>query len=493
MRRSSRKGVAKSKAKAKAYIDYLQAPDHKVLSGALPPPSEAIIRPKGFNVQKDRGKPERRITLALQRTKRQNPLQMLQLGPATRHILFMNVGDDRIFEAVQWLSSGGPKPAWTNNVSGLEAREGKLMLSENGRALPFALKEDKRRAVKTQYFDPKKPSTIQPITDAIRHQYCNVSKKNVRNILRSLETYQLMYPRRQHPKIEHHTLYTKPGMVAMDSFFPSPNSGWVKRNVLVCMDIWSRFSRAYAIEKREQAFYKPAMESFFKELMSLGILPRRLLTDKGSELTIGTKLMEKFRLKRDGDKPMHLKSFTGTPVMVVENLNAQYQRRLEVFRVSNLQDDAADLLWDISEQLNNQRRPRRGNHTPYEMLAMKDHQRKDLNNQYDDSYFGVGVEAQKKLPVLRAGDHVRKLMMTYKDQITNKKKGFQEKWSRDVYQVLRFTRLRRNKHVLRYEIGDPIRKYLRHELLLIPKDTDQKVLRFSTSGPVLVEDLYIPP
>ena len=156
MRRSSRKGVALAKAKAKAYIDYLDAPDHKVLSGALPPVSEKVIRPKKFNVQKDRGKPGKRITLALQRTKRQNPLQMLQLGPSTRHILFMNVGDERIFEAVRWLSSGGPQPAWTNNVKGLEARQGTLYLSENGRSLPFALKEDKRRAVKTQYFDPKK-------------------------------------------------------------------------------------------------------------------------------------------------------------------------------------------------------------------------------------------------------------------------------------------------------------------------------------------------
>ena len=62
-RRSKRSGVAKSKAKAKAYIDYLDAPDSKVLSGALPPVNEAAISKKTFNMAKDRLKPEKRILL----------------------------------------------------------------------------------------------------------------------------------------------------------------------------------------------------------------------------------------------------------------------------------------------------------------------------------------------------------------------------------------------------------------------------------------------
>ena len=492
MRRSSRRGVALAKAKTKASLDYLNAPDHKVLSGMLPPPSEKIIKPRKFNIKKDRAKPERRIPLALERGKRQNPLQTFQVGPMSRHILFMNLGDERILEAVNWLSSGGTRPAWTTNVSGLELKNNSLHLKENGKLLPFALRDEKRAAVKKQYFDPKKPSTIQPICDVLRHEWCNISRKNVRNILRSLETYQLMYPRRKHPKIEHHTVYTKPGVIAMDSFFPSKKSGWVERNVLCCMDIWSRFSRAYAIEKREAKYYEIAMTEFFKEFMSLGFMPRRLLTDKGSELHIGTKLMEKFRLPRDGKNPMHLRSVTGTPVMAIENLNAQYQRRLEPYLIAGLQDDAADLLWDISEQLNNQRRPRRGNHTPYELLAMSTSQRNEINSEYDDSYAGVGVEAQKKLPPLRTGDHVRKLEMTFKEQVENKKKGFQEKWSRRIYQVLSYRGTNRNKHVKRYQIGDPKRTYFRHELLLVPKNTDTEILRFTPSSPLLVQDYYRP-
>jgi hypothetical protein len=255
------------------------------------------------------------------------------------------------------------------------------------------------------------------------------------------------------------------------------------------MDVWSRFSRAYAVEQKEAHLFEVAMKAFFAEFTSLGHLPRRLLTDKGSELAVGTALIEKYRLERDGTADMHLKSFTGQPVQVVEAMNAQYQRRLEVFRIAEIQDDVADLLWDISEQLNNQRRQRRGNLTPYQLLDLNQTERNAINAKYKG---GIGLEGQKKLPLLVVGNHVRKLEMTFKEQAKGTRKGFQEKWSRDKYQVLRRTSLRRNPGVFRYSIGDPTRTYYRHELLLIPQETDQQVLIFPTSAPYLVEDSYIP-
>ena len=122
MRRSSRRGLKASKAKAKAYIDYLAAPDHKVLSGALPPPKEKDVSKKTFDRIRDRLNPRKRVPLALERGKRQNTLATVPSGPSTRHILFMNIGDDRIMEAVQWQTRGGPRPPWTDNVTGLSAK-----------------------------------------------------------------------------------------------------------------------------------------------------------------------------------------------------------------------------------------------------------------------------------------------------------------------------------------------------------------------------------
>ncbi len=130
VRRSSRSGVKAAKAKAKAYIDYLDAPDSQVLSGALPPVSEAPVSSKSFTMAKDRLKPEKRKILASLRGKRQNELQAVQVEGNTRHILFMNLGDERIMEAIRWKLQGGQRPAWTSNVRGLEAKNGKLYLDQ---------------------------------------------------------------------------------------------------------------------------------------------------------------------------------------------------------------------------------------------------------------------------------------------------------------------------------------------------------------------------
>ena len=454
MRRSTRSGIARSKAKARADIENLNAPDSMVLQGALPLKKERIS-PQLFNAKRDRYKASKRIDLALEVPKRTIlPALQVTVSKVRRHILFLNVGDERILEAVRSLARNLDRPPWMRYLKGIVTRDGRLYLRENGKDVPFAFRDEKRNAVKRLYFDPKKPATIQPITDELRQSYCNISRTNVRNILRSLETYQLGFPRRLPPKIGNHTIYTKPGVIAADTFFKSNASKWKAINVLVIMDIWSRFSRAYALEKKEAPFFEVAFRSFFKEFTSLGHLPRRLLTDKGSELHVATKIIEKFRLPQDGQKPLHLRSFTGTPVQVVENMNSQFQRRLEPYAIAGIHDSVADLLWDISEQLNNQKRPRRSNFTPYQLLQMSDRDRRDVNQQYKNKdTFGIGVEAQNKLPFLKVGDHVRKLEMTFKEQAKGSKKGFEQKWSKTVFQVLRQTALRRNPLIKKYTIG----------------------------------------
>ena len=261
VRRSSRRGVALAKAKALQSRMLLDAPDHKVLAGALPKVDEVLSAK--LVKQKETALP--RTALALKRPRRQEPnLFQTAISKTRRQILFLNVGDDRIMEAIQALTMGTEAPPWMRYLNGISVQKGRLVLRENGRALPFALNQEKRNLVKDLYYNPKEPSTIQPITDKLRTTHCNISRSNVRNILRSLETYQLMFPRRLQPKIQHQTLYTKPGVIAMDTFFPSKNSGWKYRKggVLCCMDVWSRFSRAYALDGKEKRFFKKRCRHF---------------------------------------------------------------------------------------------------------------------------------------------------------------------------------------------------------------------------------------
>ena len=405
------------------------------------------------------------------RPRREPVIPLDPISKERRHVLFLNPGSKLIHEATTAVSQNQPRPAWCQYIKNLTVENG--VLRHEG--VPFATQEEKRHAIKKMYFTPEEPSTIQPITNNLRASYCNISRSNVRNILRSLETYQRNFPRRRPIKVLNHTLFKTPGVLACDVFMPSKKLGYFGNRIcLTVMDVWSRFSRVYVVENKTAALVKQGVERFVQEFVSLGHMPRRMMCDKGTDLG-GWKnidaIMERYRLPRDGDHPMVLRSVTGMPVAIVEAMNAQYQRRMQVFRTSELIDDPADVLWAISEQINNQRRPVRGNLTPLQLLELSDGQRRKINENYREDFIGQ-VRGLKQLIV---GDTVRILEMTRKEQ-DKFHKQFAPKWSKKRYTVLRRTGLRRNPGVFKYSVGKS-QTYYRHELLKIPKRTDSVVPR----------------
>ena len=392
-----------------------------------------------------------------------------------RNLLFMNPGDDKIHEAVFALARKQVLPEWAVHFrNNLYVKDATLFFRDNLINLPLALKPEKRDAVKDLYFNPKEPSTIQPITDELRGLYANISKRNVTHILRSLETYQLNFGRRMPPKIASRTLLTQPGVIAVDMFFPSTQLGWWgKFNCLTCMDTWSRFCRCYALEHKDYDSTRRAMNMFLQEFASFGFIPRRILADKGTDLAPAKELMERYRQPKDGDSPMVIHSKTGQPVLIVEGLNAQLQRRMQVFRTSNLTDDPSVLLDDITDQINNQKRPDRGNMTPLELLSLDRSDRSRINRiKRPDAGIDTGLKA------LHVGNRVRMLKWDRKQQVHGglgaKFKGFAPKWSREVYTVLKRSAMRRNRGVFTYDIGKK-QNFYRHELLKIPRVVDRDV------------------
>jgi hypothetical protein len=67
------------------------------------------------------------------------------------------------------------------------------------------------------------------------------------------------------------------------------------------------------------------MKDFLTKFASFGHMPRRILADKGSDLAAATQAIEPYRQAQDGDKKMVLHTATGTPVLIIEALNAQVQ------------------------------------------------------------------------------------------------------------------------------------------------------------------------
>ena len=395
----------------------------------------------------------------------------ISVNKAQRHLLFMNPGTDKINQAIAALSGGGSLPVWTSPfVDHLTVKDGKLLFD----GLVMADQSKKRVEVKRTYFDPRGPSTILPICDKLREKYANISKSNVRNILRSLETYQRNFARRRPPKIMGRMAMKRPGIVAIDMFFPTKKiAGWQDgSNCLTCMDCWSRFCHIYVTETKKKEVIRKCFDDFLQKLAAHGWMPRRILADKGTDLSSAKQAIEKYRIKKDGNQPMVVHSQTAQPINIVESMNSQVQKRMQVFRTSKLTDDPSRLLEDISFALNNQKRPGRGNLTPLQLLSLSEQEVRRINEMFEDTE--KEIPEIKGLKKLNVGDSVRVLEMTRKQQAANTIKGFTAKWSKNVYTVLKKLPIPKNKLNFRYWVGLH-QSYFRHELLAIPKVVDREV------------------
>ena len=123
-------------------------------------------------------------------------------------------------------------------------------------------------------------------------------------------------------------------------------------------------------------------------------------------------------------------------------MNAQVQRRMQVFRTAVITDDPSNLLEDICDQINNQRRPDRGNLTPLQLLSLTASERVEINKIYTDR---TEIPEVIGLSPLHPGNYVRILKMTRKEQEQNKTKGFAPKWSKNVYRVVKKLAIAKNR------------------------------------------------
>ena len=452
---------------------------------APPEPWEKEIQEKdsGLNVkiEEPQDRVERILTEPVKKKLRKNrQFYETVFSKNRKHLLFMNPGTDKIVEAHQALASNSELPLWALPFrENLHIEKGRLMFDN----LPMATNEQKREAVKRQYFDPKGPSTILPIAGVLREKFANISKGNVTRILRSLETYQRNFGRRRPPNIMGRMSLKNPGIIAMDMFFPTRKiAGWEgKWSCLTCMDCWSRYTHVYACVDKKFATVEKAMTMFLQEFASFGFMPRRILSDRGTDMAPAKKVMERYRTGKDGNNAMVVHSETAQPVNIVESMNSEVQRHLQVFRTSGLTDDPTVLLEDISYAINHKKRAARGNLSPIQLLSLNKEERERVN--------AMEIESEAPevsgLSTLDVGHTVRVLLWSRKDQAKNAFKGFTAKWSKEVYTVLRKTSIPKNRNNYRYNIGTG-KAFFRHELLKIPREVDTQTYDMITHRQVYV-------
>ena len=435
-------------------------------------PEEKLLRrvdpPRPFDIDEQYLETPTERKDRVERFKKKKPPNPFAMSKLRRHLLYLNPGTQKVLDAHRGFVKGTEMPKWTQHLMLGLTFDSKNLYFEN---LPLATKEQKRLAVKDLYFNPEKPSTIQPIVDLLYPQFANISRINVRRILRSIETYQINFGRRWPPKVLSRMSMVKPGVILTDMFFPSVKHGWRKfGGVVTMMDAWSRFVGAYAVERKTKGLVKKAMERFMRDFTSHGHLPKIILMDQGSDLVAAKDVIEAYRTK-PGQLVFYSK--VGKPVQLVEQTQAQIQRRMAVFRTSGLTDDASSILADISISINNQKRPDRGNLTPIQLLKLSKKDRLIVNAMYGEK---TEIPEIKGLRPLFPGSHVRILLMTFKEQVQNKVKGFAPKWSRDIFIVRKKTALQGNPNNFRYFLRDENQSYFRHELLWIPREVDREVI-----------------
>ena len=419
----------------------------------------------------------------------QKKLSIQYISPLRRHLLFVNPGTQKLKEAHLAFRKGLEMPAWTKHLMSDLTFDKNHLYFEN---MPLLSDEEKRMVVKKEYFNPKGFATIRPIHDKFRDIYANLTRKDVTRILRSFETYQLNFGRRVPPKVLSRMSLKKPGVILADMFFPSKNLGWRSDlgGVVTMMDAWSRFVRCYSVERKNKKTVKKAMERFMREFASLGHLPRIILCDKGTDLAPAKEVIEPYRTK-PGNLVLH--STTGKPVNLVEQTQSQIQRRMQVFRTSGITDDPGVILEDISDSINMQKRPDRGNLSPLELLKLNKDEINHINSLHTDR---VSMPEVKGLRPLFKGSHVRVLEMTMKEQLQNKVKGFAPKWSLGIFIVRKKQALQGNPTHFRYFLVDVQESYFRHELLWVPKSTDTEIIdRYVVHQEKTImeeEDEYVP-
>ena len=159
-------------------------------------------------------------------------------------------------------------------------------------------------------------------------------------------------------------------------------------------------------------------------------------------------------------------------MLVVEALNAQVQRRMAIFSTSGLVTSPATILHDCRPDQQRTQAGARGSGTP-PALAVGQQQRLDINDKYRERY--VPDSELHGLPDLNVGNAVRLLKMTRKEQETNKLKGFSAKWTRELFRVVRKTKLRKNPFRYQYRITGRDTSFYRHELLKVTGAVDSAV------------------
>ena len=166
-----------------------------------------------------------------------------ELPNYVKSIRFLNPSDAEIFKLFTAIRKNTVLPKWASYLKKyLSIEKNILYLLIDDKKYQFWLKKKKRTEVKRAYFSPTQPIAADLIYQALSNRCCNITRKDVRYILSTVEQWQRTKRRRLPQNINVRFNSKKPGILSADLFFTSKLNGWSKKmGILVIMDTWSRY------------------------------------------------------------------------------------------------------------------------------------------------------------------------------------------------------------------------------------------------------------
>ena len=400
-------------------------------------------------------------------------------------------GDLSVRKAKLSLRSQSIEPKWVSKVGAkhLEIRSGRLHVA----GLPVFDKKEVVGLIKKLYYSAGGASTPYAIHSKLAPRVANVSEASVRRTMETFETYQVTKRVLKPPDNRGHKHWMTPGTLQADTTFTDGRYD-KKYAIMVMHDVWSGYTRAFLVESETAVVAARAMKKFGQELMSrFGVRPKVIMTDKGSEFATLPRLARTWGAK-------WLASPTGKPINEIEAKNAMLKRRMEIQLVAHgTTRNISGILAEICKDINNTPRAWREGHTPVQLLSMSPAMRNQVNTASlkKRRNYTHSQPFKSRLKEVRVGTRVRRILWTTKDIKSRPmgKKGHMEKWSRQIYTVLKI--ITQRNAVKKYKLSDGVpRLYFRTEI--------QKVVQVDTEVPaaqkaaqddrnIISDDVYQPP
>ena len=386
---------------------------------------------------------------------------------------YIRPGIAKIDMAKQWLMKKTDiRPRWTKGFGDtLSMKGGRLMVA----GLPVLSESELRKQIKKTYFTPRLPVTVEGVFDHLRGRIANASRKQCEKVLNSLQTYQMLKPRRKPLKNEQTTMVLKPGRIGQDTFFPSKKY-WNGKiyPVTVLADQWSGYTKAYLMGSEKAAYSYYALKLFIQELQSdYGVKVNQLLSDKGTEMQYDALLKSEFPHIR------HMQSPTGNAVPFIEAKVKLIQSRLWVARTGydGRTLTISHILDDVITDINLMKRPTRGNLNPTQLLKISPRMRAQINLAQKAAVKMVSNRIHG-LPDIFKGDTVRLTRYTRKEQESYGvgQKWFRPKWTEKLHTVIRARAVANGR--LKYWVSGSNQMWWRWEMLKVDPDVDKVVPPF---------------